>query len=120
AQISQPGKTAFLAATAIKPSTLTLPYIMTHKYTAQCTTRHNELRKGMRRYPYTDMDPVSGKQVIRSFSIRTNLETHRHGKPVQRLRPRYNSEYVWNRAGLDKIGGLAPDYHTKPLWITEP
>jgi hypothetical protein len=27
---------------------------------------------------------------------------------------------VWNQAGLDVIGGLATDYHTKPLWITQP
>jgi len=39
---------------------------------------------------------------------------------VQRIRPRFNSEYVWNRASLDVIGGLATDYHTKPLWITLP
>jgi len=39
---------------------------------------------------------------------------------VQRIRPRYNSEYVWNRAALDAIGGLAPDFHTDTLWITKP
>jgi len=27
---------------------------------------------------------------------------------------------VWNRPGLEAIGGLALDYHTKPLWITQP
>jgi len=42
------------------------------------------------------------------------------GKPVQRTRPRYNSEYVWNQAGLAPIGGLDADYHTKELWITQP
>jgi hypothetical protein len=41
-------------------------------------------------------------------------------KPVYRIRPRYNSEYIWNRESLDKIGGLALDYHTKEMWITQP
>ena len=27
---------------------------------------------------------------------------------------------IWNRPALDAIGGLALDYHTKPLWITQP
>ena len=53
------------------------------------------------------------------FSIPSNLYPDNSGKPAYRIRPRYNSEYVWNRAGLDAIGGLATDYHTKPLWITE-
>jgi hypothetical protein len=73
----------------------------------------------MRRYQYTDMDPVSGTQVYRGFAIPINLYVDNNGKPVQRIRPRFNSDYVWNRVGLDKIGGLAPDYHTKPMWITE-
>ena len=42
------------------------------------------------------------------------------GKIVQRVRPRYNSEYVWNRESLDAVGGRATDYHTKVLWIIEP
>ena len=41
-------------------------------------------------------------------------------KIVWRIRPRYNSEYVWNQAGLAPIGGLDADYHTKELWITQP
>jgi hypothetical protein len=73
----------------------------------------------MRRYDYTQIDPVSGTQVFRGFTIPTNLDPDNGGRPVERLRPRYNSEYVWNQAGLSPIGGLALDYHTKPMWITE-
>jgi hypothetical protein len=50
----------------------------------------------------------------------TTLFPENSGKVVQRIRPRYNSEYIWNRPGLDAIGGLASDYHTKPMWITLP
>jgi hypothetical protein len=74
----------------------------------------------MRRYHYTDLDPASGTQVFRGFVLPTTLHADNGGKIVQRIRPRFNSEYVWNRPGLDAIGGLALDYHTKPLWITLP
>jgi hypothetical protein len=54
--------------------------------------------------------------VYIGFTLPKPLATENNGKPVQRVRPRYNSEYVWNRASLDKIGGNNPDYHTYELW----
>ncbi len=119
-QITAAEKTAFLASTAIVPATLTLSHIMSQKYIAQWGWGHNELWMDMRRYHYTDLDPVSGTQVFRGFTLPTTLHADNGGKIVQRIRPRFNSEYVWNRPGLDAIGGLALDYHTKPLWITQP
>jgi hypothetical protein len=115
-------RAAFLANPAIVPSAanLTLTQIMSQKYIAQWGWGHNELWMDMRRYHYTDTDPATGQQVYPGFSIPTNLYPDNNGKPVYRIRPRYNSEYVWNRPGLDVIGGLALDYHTKPLWITQP
>jgi hypothetical protein len=74
----------------------------------------------MRRYHYTDMDPISGTQVFRGFTPPTSLYADNANKVVYRIRPRYNSEYIWNRPGLDVIGGLATDYHTKPIWIIQP
>jgi len=121
-QISAAEKAAFLASPEIVPAAgaLTLTHIMSQKYIAQWAWGHNELWMDMRRYHYTDVDPASGKQVFPGFTPPTNLYGDNGGKLVQRIRPRYNSEYVWNRAGLDAIGGLALDYHTKPLWITQP
>ncbi|MBA2687308.1 MAG: SusD/RagB family nutrient-binding outer membrane lipoprotein, partial [Gemmatimonadaceae bacterium] len=89
------------------------------KYIAQWGWGHNEVWMDMRRYHYTDIDPASGKQVYPGFSLPTNLYPDNAGKPVYRIRPRFNSEYVWNLAALAVIGGTATDYHTKPLWITE-
>jgi hypothetical protein len=117
--ISAAEKSAFLASPQIAPATITLSHIMSQKFIAQWAWGHNEIWMDMRRYHYTDMDPVSGTQVFRGFTFPTNLDPENGGQPVQRLRPRYNSEYVWNRDGLDKVGGLALDYHTKPLWITQ-
>ena len=121
-QITTTEKAAFLASPAIVPTAanLTLTHIMSQKYIAQWAWAHNELWMDMRRYHYTDLDPSSGRQVYPGFVPPTNLYPDNGGKLVYRLRPRYNSEYVWNRAGLEAIGGLAADYHTKPLWITEP
>ena len=115
-------KGAFLANPAVVPTAagLTLSHILPQKYIAQWAWAHTELWMDMRRYHYTDVDPASGRQVFPGFSIPTNLFPDNAGKPVYRLRPRYNSEYVWNRPGLDAIGGLAGDYHTKPLWIVQP
>jgi hypothetical protein len=119
-QISAAEKSAFLASPAIVPPVLTLSHIMSQKYIAQWAWGHNEMWMDMRRYHYTDLDPVSGTQVFRGFAPPTTLYTDNGGKIVERIRPRYNSEYVWNRAALDVIGGLALDYHTKPMWITQP
>ena len=74
----------------------------------------------MRRYQYTAVDSVSTKQVFRGFAPPTTLYPDNGGLVVQRIRPRYNSEYVWNQSGLDAIGALAANYHTVALWITQP
>ncbi|HMJ18708.1 MAG TPA: SusD/RagB family nutrient-binding outer membrane lipoprotein, partial [Gemmatimonadaceae bacterium] len=119
-QITLAAKTAFLANPTVVPATVTLSHIMSQKYIAQWAWGHNELWMDMRRYHYTDVDPVSGTQIFRGFTPPTTLYGDNGGKLVQRIRPRYNSEYVWNVPGLDAIGGLAADYHTKPIWITLP
>ncbi len=122
-QISAAEKAAFLADPNIVPASaaaLTLTHIMSQKYIAQWGWGHNEIFMDMRRYHWTDIDPASGKQVYPGFTPPTNLYPDNGGKVVQRIRPRYNSEYVWNVPALTAIGGLALDFHTKPIWITQP
>jgi hypothetical protein len=119
-QISDAEKTAFLASPQIVPAVLTLSHIMSQKYIAEWAWGHNELWMDMRRYHYTDLDPVSGVEVFRGFSPPASLYSLNSGKVVQRIRPRYNSEYVWNIPSLQTIGGLADDYHTVPIWIILP
>jgi hypothetical protein len=121
-QITPAARDTFLAAPAVVPplGSLTLSHIMSQKYIAQWAWGHNELWMDMRRYHYTDLDPVSGTQVFRGFAPPTTLFSDNAGKVVQRIRPRFNSEYVWNLDALRAIGGDATDYHTKSLWITEP
>ena len=119
-QITAAEKAAFLADTNIAPATITLSHIMSQKYIALWGWGHNELWMDMRRYHYTDVDLASGVKVFRGFTPPTTLYADNVGQVVQRIRPRYNSEYVWNRAALDAIGGLATDFHTDTLWIIKP
>jgi hypothetical protein len=119
-QITPAEKQAFLASPNIVPAVIDLSHVMSQKYIAQWAWGHNELWMDMRRYHYTDVDPVSGVEVFRGFAPPSNLYPDNGGKLVYRIRPRFNSEYVWNRAGLDVIGGLATDYHTVPPWIIQP
>jgi hypothetical protein len=122
-QISATEKAAFLADPRIVPASanqLTLTQIMSQKYIAQWGWGHNELWMDLRRYHYTDLDPAGAAQVFPGFVPPTTLYVNNNGKIVQRIRPRFNSEYVWNIPALEVIGGLALDFHTKPLWITQP
>ena len=120
-QITSAEKNAFLASTNIVPASaagLTLSHIMSQKYIAQFGWGHNEIWMDLRRYHYTDLE--SGIPVFRGFALPTTLFGDNGGLPVQRIRPRFNSKYVWNIEALEAIGGLALDYHTKPMWIIQP
>jgi hypothetical protein len=119
-QILASEKAAFLADVNIVPATITLSHIMSQKFIALWAWGHNEIWMDMRRFHYTDLDPVSGAPVFRGFLAPTTLYADNVSKLVQRIRPRFNSEYVWNRDALEVIGGLATDYHTKPIWIIQP
>jgi len=112
-QITGTQKATFLADTNIVPATLKLSHIMSQKVIAQFGWGHNEMWMDMRRYHYADT-------VFRGFAPPTNLYPDNGGLVVQRIRPRYNSEYVWNRTGLHAIpgDGLSSNYHTVEMWIT--
>jgi hypothetical protein len=38
---------------------------------------------------------------------------------VYRARPRFNSEYLYNIAELERIGAMALDYHTMEQWSSQ-
>ncbi|MFY7830130.1 MAG: SusD/RagB family nutrient-binding outer membrane lipoprotein [Flectobacillus sp.] len=112
--VSASDKATFLASKAIKQTgaELTLSDIMCQKFIAMYAHGNMETWVDMRRYKY-DSNIYTGFTLPRAFATENN------GKPVQRVRPRYNSEYVWNRASLDKLGGNNPDYHTYEQWFTK-
>ena len=73
----------------------------------------------MRRYHYTDTEGAS--QVYADFIPPSGIDLYinNSGKLVYRARPRYNSEYLYNIAELERLGGLALDYNTKEQWFSQ-
>lgn len=54
---------------------------------------------------------------------RQKFATWNYGSPCYRLRPRYNSEYMWNLGSLKQlqpIPGDADNYHTSIVWFAMP
>lgn len=118
--ISAGEKTAYL--TGVVPTdanNLTLSMIMCQKYIHLYAWGVPETWADMRRYHYTDTYGTELTQVYNGFTL-PPLAAENNGKVIYRMRPRYNSEYVWNSASLQTIGGLATDYHTKIHWIAVP
>lgn len=115
-------KTAYLTNPIIAPTNITLSHIMLQKYIAMYGWGILETWTDLRRYHYTDLDPVTGEQVYRDFSppATADLYPDNKGAWVYRCRPRYNSEFLYNIAALDGVGGRALDYHTKEQWFSKP
>jgi hypothetical protein len=97
------------------PADLKLSDIMTQKYIAQWGWAGVEHWCDLRKYDY-DTAVFKGLHFYTTDQIAaTNLT-----KLAYRVRPRYNSEYAWNRKELDKWGALAEDYHTVKPWFCIP
>jgi hypothetical protein len=96
-------------------SALRLSDIMTQKYIAQWGWAGVEQWCDLRKYHY---DTAVFKNY---YSLSAGeLATSNLGKLAYRIRPRYNSEYVWNKNELNKWGGLDVDYHTREMWFSLP
>lgn len=115
---------AFTANPLVVPAAanLTLTHIMLQKYIALYIHGTFETWTDMRRYHYTDLDPNTGQQVYRDFAppSGSDLYANNGGRLIYRLRPRFNSEYVWNLNELNRIGASALNYHTKEQWFSQP
>ena len=109
-------KAAFLANPAVIPASsanLTQSMILLQKYIALWGYGFIETWSDLRKHDY---DP----NVFTSFTLPTTFYIDNNGKPAYRVRPRYNSEYIWNIDALTKIGGFEPDFHTKKMWFHQP
>jgi hypothetical protein len=115
--VSAANKTAFLASAAIPQAAadLKMSDIMQQKYIALFGHGCLETWMDMRRFRY---DPAIYTTFVQL--VGTQFYPDNGGKYIYRVRPRYNSEYVWNRASLDKIGGNNIDYHTYETWNIKP
>lgn len=109
-------KTTYMANAAVIPAeatSLTINQILLQKYIALWGYGFIETWTDLRKYDY---DPA----VFTSFAVPTTLYADNGGKLAYRVRPRYNSEYIWNIDALTAIGGFDLDYHTRKLWIQNP
>ena len=114
-KVTASNKDAYLASAALPQSSedLTLTQIMLQKYISMWITGTIESWVDMRRYHY---DPA----IYTGFTLPNPLAASNNNLPAYRVRPRYNSEYVWNLETLNKLGGADLDYHTKEMWFTKP
>lgn len=122
--ITPSSKAAYMADPLVIPpadADLTLSQIMLQKYIAMYGWGTQQTWVDMRKYHYTDIDPITGIQVYSDFMIPPPdyLFTTNNGNPVYRFRPRYNSEYLYDVPELTRIGALAPDYNTKEMWFSQ-
>jgi hypothetical protein len=116
-----PSEISSYTATAVPtdPNNLLMSHIMCQKYIHMWGWSHMETWSDMRRFHYTDTYPGEATSVYVGFTLPA-LASENNGLVIYRVRPRYNSEYVWNAEELDKIGALNRDYHTKETWYSKP
>lgn len=109
--------TAYMTSSEVAQSAtdLTIADIMGQKYIAQWGWAGQEQWCDLRKYHY---DPA----VFTQFKQLESSEFYplTPGKYAYRIRPRYNSEYLWNRAELERLGGYNDDYTTKETWFSLP
>jgi hypothetical protein len=115
-------KTAYMTSAAVRQSaaTLTLRDIMLQKYLALYGYGFVETWCDLRKYNYNVGDAKGNNPYLGVFFFPSSFYPDNGGKPAQRYRPRYNSEYLWNVAALKVIGADLPDYHTYKMWFSQP
>jgi len=111
--ITAAARTNYINSPVVNPVTLTLSHIMMQKFVSLWPYGMEEIWVDLRKYNYD-------ANIFKDYVPVASLYPDNGGKLVQRARPRYNSEYLWNVAELQKIGALATDYHTIPVWFTKP
>lgn len=117
--ISQAEITAYMTSSEVaqNAASLTLADIMGQKYIAQWGWAGQEQWCDLRKWHYRADVFKQFKQLdAAEFSATLNGV----GLYAYRLRPRYNSEYVWNREELQKWGGLQPTYSYQETWFSLP
>ncbi len=124
-EITPASKAAYLNDPKVVPATaaaLTLTKIMLQKYISMFGHGVLETWVDMRRFHYDDIDPQTGAQVYRDFVVPSggNLFLDNQNNLVYRMRPRFNSEYVWNINELTRIGATELNYHTQKTWFSIP
>ena len=120
--ITNTKRDAYMASAAVvqSPGLLTLKDVMLQKFIATWGYNFVETWSDLRKYNYNLGDSKGNNPYLNFFVFPPSFFSDNGGKPAQRYRPRYNSEYIWNLAALKKVGGDQPDYHTYKMWFSQP
>ncbi len=120
--ITNSARDAYMLSASVKQSaaTLTLKDIMLQKFISMWGYGFVETWCDLRKYNYNEGDSKGNNPYFGYFIFPKNFFADNGGKPAQRYRPRYNSEYIWNLDALKKVGGDQPDYHTYKMWFSQP
>lgn len=110
---------AYMASSEVATATnLNIADIMGQKYIAQWGWAGQEQWCDLRKWHYSN----GALGVFRQFKPLDANEFSATlggvGLYAYRFRPRYNSEYIWNRPGLEKWGGLLPTYSYVETWFS--
>lgn len=107
------------------PAELTLSKIMLQKYISTWGWGFFDTWSDFRRYHYDVNeqgvdDGIAENNVYKGFKLPETLSFNNKDLPAYRARPRYNSEYMWNKTALDKLKANDPEYHTYETWFSKP
>ena len=93
-----------------------MSHIILQKYISLFGFGDLEAWTDMRKYHYDNIN------IYKTMNIPSGagLFADNGGKLPYRVRPRFNSEYVWNFAALKAIGADKVDYHTVEMWFSKP
>jgi len=122
-QITPATKNTYMSNPLVIPdvANFNLSHIMLQKYIAMYGYGTLETWVDMRRYHYIDFEEGTARQVYTDFvpPASNELYVNNNFKLIYRVRPRFNSEFLYNIDALTQIGALALDYHTKRQWFSE-
>ena len=91
-----------------------MSHIILQKYISLFGFGNLEAWTDMRKYHYDNVN------IYKTMAFPTLLFADNGGKLPYRVRPRFNSEYVWNFASLQAIGADKVEYHTVEMWFSKP
>jgi hypothetical protein len=114
-KITPAQKATYLASAFVKQSaaTLTMADIMQQKFLSLFVWGNLEEWADIRKYNYDT-------NIFQGYNKPAAIYPDNAGKQVYVIRPRYNSEYIWNIPALQSFGATLPDYHTTKPWFIIP
>lgn len=109
--------TAYMTSSEVAQSAadLTIADIMGQKYIAQWGWAAQEQWTDLRKWHFDPTIFRQFRQLEQSEFFNPSVQRYAY-----RLRPRFNSEYMWNKVELDRWGANLPTYTNEEMWFSLP